>query len=97
MSPIQDSPNGYVTKKKSLADSVCSSLVPDAVSEGVCGVGDAAGGAGVGAVVFGSVPLGSAPQHDFVGSDTAGVEVVAVTVPPLGIEVETMPGRPFMM
>lgn len=97
MSPMQDSPNGYVTKKKSLADNVCSSLVPDAVSEGVCGVGDAAGGAGVGAVVSASVPPGSAPQHDLTGSDTAGDELVAVAVPPLGTGAETRLGRPFMM
>lgn len=91
---MHESPNGYVTKKKSLADSVCSSLVPDAVSEGVCGVGDAPVGAGVGAVASGSVGLGSPPQHDFFGSATAaGVELFVES--PLGMGGGTTLARPF--
>lgn len=38
VSPAHESPNGYDTKKKSLAESVCSSL-PEAASEGVCEAG----------------------------------------------------------
>lgn len=93
MSPRQGSSNGYVTKKKSLADSVCSSLVPDAASDGVCGAGDTAGGADVVAAASGSAPLGSAPQHVRVGSDTAGFVVAAESS--LGMGAEATLGGPF--